>query len=100
MKQCSDCQGTMKELVDKTPEGFAYQYYQCTKCGEEIVNMQQLHNVAQKYRFLKKYSAKLSRWGLSLGVRIPKEMVEQYHLKQNKEVILIPEKEGIKLIPA
>lgn len=55
---------------------------------------------AQKYRLLKKYSAKLSRWGLSLGVRIPKEMVEHYKLKQNKEVILVPEEEVIKLIPA
>ena len=50
MKKCSECNGEMKELVNKTPEGIEYTYFKCQKCGEEILNMNQLHNVAEKYR--------------------------------------------------
>ena len=62
--------------------------------------MKQLHNVAQVYREMKRFNAKLSKWGMSLGVRIPKELVEKYNFKDNEEVTMIPEKEGIKIIPA
>ena len=99
-KTCSACKIKMKELSAKTPEGVIYHYFKCGKCGEEIVDMKQLHNVAQKYREMKTFRAKMSKWGLSLGVRIPKELVKKYHFKDNKEVVIIPEDKGIKIIPA
>jgi len=100
MKKCTECKGEMKELISKTPEGIEYKYFKCNKCGEEILNMNQLHNVAEKYREMKRFQAKVSKWGMSLGVRIPKELVKKYHFKDNEEVTMIPEKEGIKIIPA
>jgi DNA-directed RNA polymerase subunit RPC12/RpoP len=100
MKKCSECNGEMNELKAKTPEGIEYKYFKCSKCGEEIVNMNQLHDVAQKYRELKKYNAKISKWGMSLGLRIPSDLVKRYHLKDSEEVTIIPEKEGMKIIPA
>ncbi len=100
MKKCSECNGSMEERASKTPEGVIYTYYHCTKCGEEILNMEQLHQVAQKYRIMKDYHVKLSKWGLSLGMRIPKEVAQKYKLKDNKEIILIPEEGSIKLVPA
>lgn len=90
---------SMKEMQDKTPEGVNYKYYKCQSCGEEIVDMKQLHQVAEKYRAIKSFHVKLSKWGLSLGVRIPKEVVKKYNLKDNEEITLIPEERGIKLIP-
>ncbi len=99
MKKCSECNGKMKEFTDKTPEGIKYKYLKCEKCGEEILNMQQLHNVAEKYRELKRYHAKMSKWGQSLGVRIPKDLVKKYKFKHEKEVTILPEREGIKIIP-
>ncbi len=100
MKKCSECNGKMKELKAKTPEGVEYNYFRCEKCGEEIVNMKQLHEVAQEYREMKRFHAKISKWGMSLGLRIPKALVKKYHLKENEEVAIIPEKEGMKIIPA
>ena len=100
MKKCSECNNEMKELVSKTPEGIEYNYFKCNKCGEEIVKMNQLHNVAEKYRTIKNYHVKLTKWGLSLGIRIPKEIVEKYKLKDDEEVVLIPDGKGIKVIPA
>ena len=38
----------MIEKSAKTPEGIEYNYYKCEKCGEEIVDMKQLHKVAEK----------------------------------------------------
>lgn len=90
----------MVELTGKTPEGVKYRYFRCGKCGEEIVDMRQLHNVAQKYKEMKRFSAKISKWGMSLGLRIPKELVEKYKFRDNEEVTMIPEKEGIKIIPS
>lgn len=88
----------MNILEGKTPEGFTYNYYKCKKCGEEIVDMKQLHEVAEKYRFMKKYHAKITKWGLSLGLRIPKTLAKKYGFKDNEEVTLIPEEEGIKIV--
>ncbi len=75
-------------------------YYKCMKCGNEVVDMKQLHEVAEKYRKIKTYYAQVSKWGLSLGFRLPKEIVEKYKLKPDSKVKLIPEKEGIRVIPA
>lgn len=100
MKKCTDCQGIMKKLHTSTPEGIGYTYFRCSKCGEETLNLDQLHKVASRYRSLKTYHLKLSRWGLSLGVRIPKEVAKEHHLESAKEVILVSEEQGIKIIPA
>ena len=98
-KTCTECKGNMKELSAKTQEGFEYKYFKCDVCGEEILDMSQLHDVAEKYRTMKRFNAKISKWGMSLGLRIPKELVEKYHFKNNEEVTMIPEKGGIKIIP-
>src|SRR3989344_4826469 len=99
MKSCSECKGIMVERSAKTPEGISYNYFKCEKCGEEIVNMNKLHNVAEKYRIMKRYHVKLSKWGLSIGLRIPKEITKKYHFKDNGEVAIIPEERGIRVIP-
>ncbi|MBL7147858.1 MAG: AbrB/MazE/SpoVT family DNA-binding domain-containing protein [Nanoarchaeota archaeon] len=100
MKKCSECNGIMKELVAKTPEGISYKYFKCDKCGEEIVDIKQLHNVAEKYRNIKKYHVRLSKWGLSLGLRIPKELTKKYNFREDKEVSIIPEEKDIKIVPS
>ncbi|MFC2133926.1 hypothetical protein ACFLTH_04855 [Bacteroidota bacterium] len=87
----------MEQLTGKTSEGISYNYYKC-QCGEEILDMNQLHKVAEKYREIKQYRAKLTRWGKSLGLRIPKDLEKKY-FENNKEVNLIPEKDGLKLVP-
>ncbi|MFH1636944.1 MAG: hypothetical protein ABIB71_00800 [Candidatus Woesearchaeota archaeon] len=86
----------MAEKKAKTPEGIEYKYYECKKCGEEILDMKQLHKVAEKYRSLKTYHAKLSKWGLSLGLRIPQSLVKKYQFSD--KVAIIPQKEGILVV--
>ena len=98
MEKCANCEGIMKLRTGQMPDGISHSYYRCENCGAEILNMSQLHEVAEKYRSLKKYNVKLSKWGLSLGLRIPKELVRKYQLDETKEVAIMPEKKGIKII--
>ncbi|MBI4439739.1 AbrB/MazE/SpoVT family DNA-binding domain-containing protein [Candidatus Woesearchaeota archaeon] len=89
----------MKEMSAKTPDDVRYRFYKCEKCNEEIVDMGQLEEVAREYRKMKRFNTKISRWGTSLGVRIPKELVEKYNLKDKKEVAIVPKEKFIKIIP-
>lgn len=89
----------MVELKAKTPEEISYHYFKCKRCGEEIVDMKQLHNVAQKYSQMKRFHAKISKWGMSLGLRIPKELVKRYNLRNEEEVTIVPGEKGIQIIP-
>ncbi|MFH1751397.1 MAG: AbrB/MazE/SpoVT family DNA-binding domain-containing protein [archaeon] len=95
---CLKCSGKMIEKKDKTPDGVEYNFFKCTKCGEGLLTMEQLDELAKDYREMKRFSAKLSKWGESIAVRIPKELVKKYKLKKNKEVTLVPEKNAIKII--
>jgi DNA-directed RNA polymerase subunit RPC12/RpoP len=95
---CPKCRTKMVEQKDDTPEGIEYKYYKCEQCGEEIVDLKQLHEVAQSYHEMKRYTAKVSRWGESLAIRIPKELTEKYGMRQNEEVTLVSEKRAIKIV--
>lgn len=87
----------MNEKRSNFEEGIPYSYWSCPNCQEEIVDMRQLHSVAEKYRKLKQYSATVSQWGDSIAIRIPQKLAAQYHLKPKKTVSLIPEKKSIKI---
>lgn len=97
--KCVDCGGETEVLKDKLKEGIPYEYYRCKKCGEEVLDMKQLKAVAEKFREMKKYNVKLTKWGNSLGLRIPQSLTKKYNFKDKKEVMIIPEEKGIKIIP-
>ena len=99
MKKCPECKANMIEKRSKTPDGISYEYFKCPKCKEEIVDMKQLHEVARKYRIMKKYHVKLTKWGLSYGLRIPQDIIKRDKLSKNKNLIIIPEEVGFRVIP-
>ncbi|HII15562.1 MAG TPA: hypothetical protein HA362_04585 [Nanoarchaeota archaeon] len=99
MKKCNECGKEMEELAAKTPEGVEYRYFKCKSCGDEVVSMKQLHSVAETYRDMEKYKVKLNKWGLSLGLRIPRELVRKYQLKNKKNITLIDEGKSIIVSP-
>ena len=95
---CAKCKNKMTNMEGITPEGFEYSYSKCEKCGEELVDLKQLHQVANKYREMKKYSVKISKWGDSLAMRIPKKLAKEYNITNKIQITLIPEKKSIKII--
>ena len=95
---CSKCSGKMAKKRGETPEGVEYSYFSCEKCGEEVLNLEQLEEVAKKYAEMKKYSVKISQWGESLAMRFPRDLAKKYGLKKNEKLTLVPEKNSIKII--
>ena len=72
----------------------------CKNCGEEIMTMQQLKVLANKYRKLRKAKEiTFSKWGNSIAIRIPRDIVEEYQITSGKQGILTKDKEGIRIIP-
>lgn len=96
MKTCMLCKGEMEDHKSKI-DGLPYAYFRCKKCGDEVLTMGQLHEVAGKYREMKRFRIKLNKWGLSLGLRIPQEITNKYKLKDKKEVLLTEEDDRIVL---
>lgn len=91
----------MKLIADVTPkEKVAFEAYKCENCGEELVNMQQLKSLAQKYRELRKAKeVNFAKWGNSLAVRIPREIAGELGIKAGTPALITREKEAIKIIP-
>lgn len=91
----------MKRVNDSIEgDGVAFEAFRCPECGEEIMTMKQLGELARKYRKLR--SAKevtFAKWGNSIAVRIPSDIVEAYSIKEGKSGLITKEKEGIRIIP-
>lgn len=87
-----------KDLMKQ--DGIEYEVFKCSKCGEEIMDMTQLKNLASKYRKLRKAKEiTFAKWGNSIAVRIPHDIVEKYKITSGKHGIMSNDKEGIKIIP-
>lgn len=94
------CGGERLELMGHDPLGVKYRYWKCQKCGEKVLDMDQLHEAAEVYRKLKKAKlVRVSKWGTALAIRIPKEIVEEQKLKSGYKVRILPERVGFKIIP-
>ncbi len=98
-KTCSECGRPMKELKGSTSEGLEYVYFKCAGCGEELASREQLHDIAMRSRALKTYNAKITKWGQSLGIRIPKELAAMHKITDNEEVTIVPEENGFRVLP-
>ena len=100
--RCPICnKGKMEKIKDSIQEdGIEFEAFRCTSCGEEIMNMKQLRGLAKKYRKLKKAKeVTFAKWGNSIAVRIPSDIVEEYKIASGKHGILTKDKKGIKIIP-
>jgi len=87
-----------KDVMEQ--DGLEFEVYQCSKCGEEIMDMKQLKVLASKYRKLRHAKdITFAKWGNSIAVRIPSEIVDEYTLSAGKHGILTKEKGMIKIIP-
>lgn len=85
---------------DTDPNGILYRYWRCEKCGEEVLDMEQLHESALMYKKLRKLpSVKVSKWGTALALRIPKEVVVSQRIKLGETVRIQKEKIGFRVIP-
>jgi len=99
--KCPICRGKMEKVTDVIEkDSIGFEAFKCSACGEEMMNMRQLSALASKYRKLRKAKEiTFAKWGNSIAVRIPSEIVEEYSIKPGKQGLLTKEKEGIRIIP-
>ncbi len=87
-----------KSIIEQ--EGVEFEVFKCTSCGEEIMDMEQLKALSKEYRRLRKAKEiTFAKWGNSIAVRIPKDIVQELHITSGKHAVLIKEKDGIKITP-
>ena len=100
--ECPLCKGKMNIVKDIMPkEKVDFEAYQCEKCGEQLINMQQLKVLAKKYRDLRKAKDTIfAKWGNSLAVRIPIEILGEMGIKEGTHALIKREKDAIKIVPA
>lgn len=100
--ECPICnKGKMERIKDKIKQdGVEFEAFRCKSCGEEIMNMKQLKVLAQKYRKLRQAKEiTFAKWGNSIAVRIPSDIVNDYNITSGKQGVLMKVKDGIKIIP-
>ena len=99
--KCPLCKGNMQRVNDFIKEdNIDFEAFRCKSCGEEIMDMEQLKNLAKKYRKLRKVKEIIfSKWGNSIAVRIPSDVAEDFKIKSGRKGILTKDKDGIKIIP-
>ena len=100
--KCPVCnKGEMKKIRDVIKQdGIEFEAFRCKFCGEEIMDMKQLKVLAHKYRKLRHAKEiTFAKWGNSIAVRIPSDIVKEYHIKPGKQGILTKDRDGIKIIP-
>lgn len=80
---------------DKVP----FQAYRCGKCGEELLDMKQLKELATKYRQLRRAKEiTFTKWGNSLAIRIPQEFVKELHIKEGSHALLKRSESGLEIV--
>jgi len=98
--KCWECGGKRIELADRDSDNVIYKYWKCMKCGDAVLDMDQLHEAAEQYRkLIKAKHVKVSKWGTALAVRIPKEIVISQKIKPGETIMIQEEKIGFRIIP-
>ena len=100
--KCPICnKGIMEKVNDNMEQdGIDFEAFKCKACGEEIMDMKQLKVLANKYRTLRKAKEiTFSKWGNSIAVRIPSDLVAEYKISSGKQAILTSDRKGIRIIP-
>jgi hypothetical protein len=101
--KCPVCnKGKMEKVKDVIKQdGVIFDAFKCNICGEEIITMPQLKVLANKYRKLRESKeVTFAKWGNSIAVRIPRDIVDELQIRSGKQGILTKDKKGIRIIPA
>ncbi len=71
----------------------------CAHCGFNITEEKTLNTALNKLKEQMAKEVKIIEIGTGLGIRFPNEIIKYFKLKKGEEVLVKPEKDGLKLIP-
>ena len=101
MKKCPICGKKMIVLARVMPkEKIPYACYQCTNCGEEILDMKQLEILSKEYEKLRQSKeTTFSLWGNALGIRVPKDIATLFNIHPGTRARISKDEKGILITP-
>jgi len=99
--RCAYCNVKMKKIQDTmTEDNISFEAYECSACGERLLDGNQLHALAREYKKLRKAKeVKFAKWGNSIAVRIPYKLAKECSIQAGKEGIIRRGKEGLVITP-
>ena len=97
LKKCTECGSARVYLATGKYKGIPYTSYRCKECGDEVFTMEQAKSLANAVEDARKVT--FSKWGETLAVRIPADVVRRLHLKPKSKGKLIEEANGFKIVP-
>ena len=98
--KCQTCKLDMKNVKFDIGYGIEVDSLHCEKCGFNITNNKVLNKALTSLKEHMAKEVKIIEIGTGLGIRFPNEIVKSLKLKKGEEIIVKPEKGGLKLIPS
>lgn len=96
--KCTQCQTEMEKVIVDIGYGIEVDSLHCKECGFNVTEDKKLNQALTDLRVQMSKEVKIVRVGTGLGVRIPNELVKNYHLEAGEEILVKPEVDGIKLV--
>ena len=90
----------MKETTFDVGYNLEVNALHCVRCGFNVTEEQELSAVLDKLKEQMAKEVKIIEIGTGLGIRFPNEIVKHFKLKKGEEILVKPEKDGLKLVPA
>ena len=86
--KCNICGKNMKEADDIDLKGFLIRGWRC-ECGNMHSNSEDVDAIVKFFRYIKKKkTVSVFKAGNSLAIRLPKPLVELYHLSPSSKLLL------------
>lgn len=98
--KCPICKLEMKKVKFDIGYGTEVNSLHCETCGFNITNDKTLNKALISLKEKMTKEVKIIEIGTGLGIRFPNEVVRNLKLKKGEEIIIKPEKGGVKLIPS
>lgn len=98
--KCPECKSKMEKIKFDVGYGIEVNSLHCKECGFNITNEEVLNKAIIDLKEQMVKEVKIIEIGTGLGIRFPNEIVKSLKLKKGEEIIIKPEKGGLKLIPA
>lgn len=95
---CPQCKTELKPWIFDIGRGVTVRSLHCTKCQFNITDEDKLQNALVKWREKSNKDVRVVAVGEGLGIRFPKELVEEYDIRKGVKVTLKPGKKGIEVM--
>ncbi|MEE8168059.1 MAG: AbrB/MazE/SpoVT family DNA-binding domain-containing protein [Candidatus Hydrothermarchaeales archaeon] len=101
MTKCPMCNEEMEERMVEWKKGIYVRADACPKCGEEWLDLEEHERAMAEFatQNITKLRRSVIKLGSSLAVRLPKDIVESFGLKEKDQVEIYSTREGIVLMP-